>query len=92
MKKKSKAKAVRKPAEFSELERKILSIVRRRKSITFTEIANRLHGKKKTINGNNIVATTVRRINKKCQMHDEPWFLNGSGQGRAGRTIWIAKW
>lgn len=69
------------------MENEILKIVGRRK-MTISEIAERFYGTDCPFEPGNVVASAVRRINKKCERHELPWTLEGEGGGRHGRTVW----
>lgn len=45
-------------------------------------------GKKKPLGANNGIAQAVRRINSKCRYNKLSWFLNGTGLGCQGKTVW----
>lgn len=76
---------------FSDNEQKVLRILGRRK-MTIAELTEKFYsGGRRPLDANNKVASTVRRINEKVEYHGVPWFLNGVGRGRAGRTVWRDK-
>ncbi len=77
---------------FSPQENRILKILGKKKK-TIIEITDELYKGKNSIplTANNGVASAVRRINRKCEYHKTPWFLNGMGGGRAGKTVWRDK-
>ena len=74
-------------AIFSESELRILDILGS-KQMTIIEISDTIHGADKPMNADVVVASTVRRIIKKCRLFKTTWTLTGKGAGRAGRTIW----
>lgn len=77
---------------FSETEFKVLKIIGR-KHMTVKEVTRRFYSKKKRpLNGRNLIAGTIVRINRKSKYHKLPWFLNGAGSGRGGRTVWLDRW
>ena len=76
---------------FSDYESKVLKVVAKRKKMTVTEIAERIFGDKANIDHNNRIAGVIRRINRKCENYKLPWFLNGAGRGRGGKTVWKDK-
>ena len=41
------------------------------------------------LNGENYVASVIRRIAKKCEHYDLDWTIEGVGAGRAGKTVWV---
>lgn len=72
---------------FSPREKKVLSILGKRK-MTISQVTERMFSEVRKEDANNGVAHAVRRINIKCKYHKLPWFLNSSGIGRGGKTIW----
>lgn len=75
---------------FSPTENKVLKLLGKRK-LTIAELTLKFHSGRPPLEANNNIAAAVRRINAKCDHHDLPWFLNGSGMGRAGKTVWKDK-
>lgn len=75
---------------FSPRETLILTVLQERKK-SITEIVELINRRSEIPCDNNVIANAVRRINKKCEYHQLPWFLNGAGGGRAGRTVWKDK-
>ena len=75
--------------KFSDREQKILKVLGRKK-MTVKQITLKLFRKKRSDAGT-AVAGAIRRINIKCENHDLPWYLNGIGLGRAGKTVWKEK-
>lgn len=71
---------------FSPLENEILKILGK-KHLTIVAITKEVYNRP-TMNSANVVASAIRRINLKCELHETSWFINGSGTGRAGRTVW----
>lgn len=74
---------------FSPTEQKILKTLGR-KQMTISEITEKIYGPF-VYDAGNTVAGAVRRINRKCEYHKLPWFLNGAGRGRGGKTVWKDK-
>lgn len=74
---------------FSYFEREVLSIIGRKK-LTIREITEEVYSEP-NLEHANIVAGVVRRINRKCEDLDLPWFINGKGGGRGGKTVWREK-
>lgn len=75
---------------FSPREQEVLRILGRRK-MKIAEITDKMFSSKNREGANNGVAQAVRLINAKCEYHKLPWFLNGAGIGRGGKTIWRDK-
>jgi len=75
---------------FSQSESEILEILGRRK-MKIREIAEQLYDFEESPEAGNVVAGMIRRINVKCKHHRLPWYLNGEGTGRGGRTVWRDK-
>ncbi len=75
---------------FSPREQQVLKILGNRK-MTITKITDKMFSEKDREGANNGVAQAVRLINVKCEHHKLPWFLNGAGIGRGGKTIWRDK-
>jgi hypothetical protein len=84
---------------FSPFEQEILDAIEKLTTpanggaITISALVKKLYwySNDRPLNPNNTVAGSVRRINKKCQHHKLTWYLNGSGRGRQGKTIWKDK-
>ena len=72
---------------FSPTETKVLKILGRRK-MTISEIAAAFYDDKTPMDPNNVIGLAIRRINRKCERQGLPWYLNGKGAGRAGKTVW----
>lgn len=74
---------------FSPSEQKLLKTLGKKK-MSILELTDTMFKdeKKKPINGSILVGGMVTRINRKCAYHDLPWYLNGEGAGRAGKTVW----
>ncbi len=72
---------------FSNNEEKLLKLLGRRK-IKILTLADIYYGNENIIDANNRVASMIRRINRRCDMHGLPWKINGYGGGRGGRTVW----
>lgn len=75
---------------FSPREEQILKVLQERKK-SIAQIVELINSREKDSCNNNVIANSVRRINQKCEYHNLPWFLNGAGGGRAGRTVWKDK-
>ena len=75
---------------FSPREQQVLMILGRRK-MKIAEITDKMFATKNREGANNGVAQAIRLINAKCEYHKLPWFLNGAGIGRGGKTIWRDK-
>ena len=79
---------------FSPLENAVLKALGKRK-MRIEDITTRVYifGDVNTIpmDPSNNIAQAIRRINKKCEYHKLPWFLNGAGTGRGGREVWRDK-
>lgn len=73
---------------FSPTEQKVLQVLGRRKMSIEEITENILEGRTMFLADRNNVAGAVRRINEKCEKNRLPWFLNGTGSGRAGRIVW----
>lgn len=76
---------------FSPTEVEVLKALGRRKMKIIDVTKKVFRGKKPPIGANNSIAAMIRRINSKCEYHKLPWFLNGMGSGRHGRTVWRDK-
>lgn len=74
--------------KFSATEQRVLQILGRKK-MTILEITEEL--KLDNLDGNNRVATCIRRINRKCEYYKLTWHLEGEGTGRHGRKVWRSK-
>lgn len=73
---------------FSPLEIEVLKALKTDK-LTVGKLADRVYKTKKPVlDQNNSVNCTIRMINKKCVFHDLNWFINGTGLGRTGKTVW----
>ena len=75
--------------KFSDREQQILKVLGQKK-MTIRQITTKLFRKKRP-DASTAVAGAIRRINIKCETHDLPWYLNGVGLGRAGKTVWKEK-
>lgn len=75
---------------FSPTESKMLKILGKKK-MSIAEISEKMYEgiAKKPMNASIIVSGLISRINKKTEYFDLNWFLDGEGQGRAGRTVWV---
>lgn len=75
---------------FSPTENKMLKILGKKK-MSIAEISDKMYEgiTKKPMNASIIVSGLISRINKKTEYYELKWFLDGSGQGRAGRTVWV---
>ncbi len=73
---------------FSPMEQKVLEILGKKKMLIIEITQEFYDHKKHPIGANNGIGNAVRKINAKCKFHHLPWFLNGMGSGRAGRTVW----
>lgn len=77
------------PPVFSPSEQKILKLIGKRK-IKLAALTEKFYkGVERPFNADIIVASTVRRINRKCSFLRAPWRLAGQGLGRQGRTVWL---
>lgn len=77
--------------KFSDNEKLIIHILGNRK-MTIQEISEEFyHSKEQPLEGQNYVASVVRRITRKTDKMKLDWTLNGKGGGRGGRTIWKQK-
>jgi hypothetical protein len=75
---------------FSSLEKQVIKIVGKTPQSVRHITSVIYHGRRKRpMDANNGVAQAIRRINKKCDYHNLDWFLNGAGQGRGGKLIWV---
>lgn len=74
---------------FSPTEQKLLKTLGKKK-MSLLELTETMFKdeKKKPINGSIIIGGMITRINKKCAFYELPWYLNGEGAGRAGKTVW----
>ncbi len=77
---------------FSTNEAQVLKIIGRRK-MTIIEITDKYYHSRgpRPMNANNYIGMVVRRINTKCEYHNLPWGLEGTGMGRGGKTVWRSK-
>jgi len=77
---------------FSPTELKVLRMLGKKK-MTITEVAKKYFSRspQHVFDPNAVVYTAIRRINKKCEFHQLPFFINGVGIGRGGRTVWKDK-
>lgn len=76
---------------FSPLENKVLIALGKR-TLSIWDLTCKIYGgEPHEINQTNVIAGTVRRINKKCEHHKLDWFLNGVGAGRGGKIVWKDK-
>lgn len=76
---------------FSETETEVIKLLGF-KTLSIKELTKEFYKTKhKPISGNNYIAGVVKRINAKCNYHRLAWFINGSGAGRAGKTVWRDK-
>lgn len=75
---------------FSATENKMLKILGKKK-MSIAEISDKMYEgvPKKPMNAGIIVSGLISRINKKVKFYELNWHLDGLGQGRAGRTIWV---
>ena len=72
------------------MEKEIISLVGHKK-MTISEIADEIYKSDKPLEPSNVIASALRRINRKCDLHGLPWTLEGKGGGRHGRTVWRQK-
>lgn len=76
---------------FSPTEEKVLKILGKRR-LSIRELSNRYFGySEQVLNPNAVVSSAILRINRKCKYHKLKWFINGSGSGRGGKTVWRDK-
>lgn len=72
---------------FSPIELKVLKILGNR-TMTTIEISEKYcKGCDPIYEPKAVVCAAILRINKKCTFHKLPWFINGYGLGRGGRTF-----
>lgn len=78
---------------FSPTERKVLKILEWvPRDVTVKFLTKRFfQGKSRPINPRAVVTSAILRINRKCEYHKLPWFINSYGNGRAGKTVWKDK-
>lgn len=73
---------------FSPNERLILKLLAGKK-MTITQLTWEFYrNEAQPINAPILVASTIRRINKKCSFYGKSWSIVGRGTGRTGRTVW----
>ena len=73
-------------SRFSPLENQILGVIGKQ-AISIREVTKEIYDGE-AIDKNNVVASAIRRINKKCGRLQLKWFIDGIGQGRGGRQVW----
>lgn len=77
---------------FSPIESKVLKLLEKSKKTTIIKLTEKFYkDQKKPLNGSNVIGGALRNINRKVEFHKLKWFINGSGLGRKGRTVWIDK-
>jgi hypothetical protein len=73
---------------FSDTENKVLKMLGRKK-LTIKELAD-MNFDVRVFDSSAVIASAIRRINKKCEYHKLDWHIAGEGLGRGGRTVWKA--
>lgn len=76
---------------FSPTEEKVLKILGSKKLKIADLAEDYFKGEKKPIDPNAVVSGAIYNINRKCKFHKLTWFINGSGLGRGGKTVWKDK-
>lgn len=73
---------------FSSSEQKLLNILERKK-MTIAQLSQEFYkDQEEPLNAVISIASTIRRINKKCAFYNKTWTIAGKGAGRGGRTVW----
>ena len=75
---------------FSPLEKQIIKLIGEDRK-TIVQVAGKIYWLDKQPSGKNCVSNAIRNINEKCKYHRLDWFINGSGYGRLGKTVWKDK-
>ncbi len=73
---------------FSPLETKVIVALGKRHHST-SELIDKVYGSHPPLFARNAITNAVRFINEKCEYHQYDWFINGSGSGRGGKTMWV---
>ena len=73
---------------FSSMENRIITIIGK-KRMTISQITKKYLEKfeTKSLKPNQVVASAIKTINIKCEYHDMPWFINGTGVYRDWKQI-----
>lgn len=74
---------------FSETEAKVLKLLGDKKATLAALTTKYFQSNKKPMNPNAVISSAILRINRKCEYHNLEWFVNGSGGGRGGKTVWV---
>lgn len=73
---------------FSDRELKVLKTLGKKK-MTLRQLSDKVFTDD-VMNAQIMMATLVTRVQKKCKFHKLNWSLLSEGQGRAGKTVWLA--
>jgi hypothetical protein len=78
---------------FSPLECDVIRFVKMNTSeMNITELAEMIYrGCDKPVSPGSVVASTITRINQKCNKHNLNWTIEGEGLGRSGKIVKIKK-
>ena len=76
---------------FCPLETKVIEALGKRHCST-PELVDKIYGSRPPLFARNAVTNAVRMINEKCEYHHLDWFVNSSGSGRGGKTMWVDKY
>jgi hypothetical protein len=79
---------------FSTLENEIIKRIGK-KRVTITDLSRTFitkpHDGVEIFEINNSIAGVIRRVIRKCNHYGLDWTIDGTGRGRAGKTVWITK-
>ena len=76
---------------YKGLQKRVLKTIVENQPITISDISDIIYGKdnKMVLNKNNRISTAISQINTKMLVNGDPWFIDGSGGGRAGKIVWL---
>jgi len=79
-------------AIFSPLEHDVIKYVKMNQICNITQIANKIYGDdNRPVSPGSVIASTINRINQKCDKHNFNWFIEGEGLGRSGKIVRIKR-